>query len=320
VVTSVTLRAHTNPPIVATSLNIIRAVADKEFWKLVERLYEQLPALNDFGASGVHVIFPQMPVAPTNSTPGGFQALMTIQFLFANQPSVEAVRTALMPLETAFRNSSDNNTHSDPAEFQFSTTAFPTLSEFYTTTLTGVDRGGALTAMGSRLVSRTFIASASGPRTVADTFSRLRLSPGEAVSGNIVAGGAVARNSDVSSAVNPAWRRTLSHVSIIRGWGANATLAEQTQVQKELTEEMIPALKKLRLSDEPEMGSYLNEADAYEPDFQRSFWGLENYRRLYTIKKKWDPKGLFIVRRGVGSEDWDDDGLCRVRSCNGDRV
>lgn len=314
-----TLRAHENPAIVATSLSLTREVADKGFWALVERLYEQLPALNDFGASGVHVIFPQMPLPPTNSTPGGLQALMTVQFLFANQPSVEVVRKALRPLEAAFRNASDGKTHSDPAGFEFQATGFPSLGDFYTTTLTGVDRGGALTAMGSRLVSRAFIASASGPREVADTFSRLRLSPGEAVSGNLVAGGAVARNGKVvSSSVNPAWRRTLSHVSIIRGWGANSTLAEQTEVQRELTEEMIPALKALKLPGEPDMGSYLNEADAHEPDFQRSFWGLENYRRLYAIKKRWDPKGLFIVRRGVGSEDWDDDGLCPVRSCGSD--
>lgn len=310
-----TLRAHANPPIVAISLDLNREVADKKFWMLVEKLYEQLPALNDFGASGVHVIFPQMPVPPTNGTSGGLQAQMTVQFLFVDQPSVAAVRAAIRPLEAAFRSaSSDGKTHSDPPGFAFRATAFPSVGAFYAAVLPASDRGGALTAMGSRLVSRDFIASASGARSVADAFSRLRLAPGEAVSGNIVAGGAVARAGDAGS-VNPAWRRTLSHVSIVRGWGANATLAEQERVQTELTGEMVPILKGLKLRDEPEMGSYLNEANAREPDFQKSFWGLENYRRLYAIKKRWDPDGLFIVRKGVGSEDWDDDGLCRVASC-----
>jgi hypothetical protein len=61
------------------------------------------------------------------------------------------------------------------------------------------------------------------------------------------------------------------------------------------------------------MGAYLNEANAYEKDFQSSFWG-DNYNRLYKIKQKWDPTGLFITRSGVGSEDWDTEGLCRVKS------
>ena len=60
------------------------------------------------------------------------------------------------------------------------------------------------------------------------------------------------------------------------------------------------------------MGSYLNEADSEEPDFQKSFWG-DNYSRLYNIKRKWDPHGVFVVRKGVGSENWDDKGLCRLK-------
>lgn len=44
-------------------------------------------------------------------------------------------------------------------------------------------------------------------------------------------------------------------------------------------------------------------------DLHQSFWG-SNYPRLYQIKQKWDPEGLFIVRTGVGSEDWDAEGLC----------
>jgi hypothetical protein len=62
---------------------------------------------------------------------------------------------------------------------------------------------------------------------------------------------------------------------------------------------------------QPDTGAYLNEADAHEADFQTSFWG-ENYERLYEIKQQWDPSGLFISRVGVGSEDWDDAGLCKL--------
>ncbi len=51
----------------------------------------------------------------------------------------------------------------------------------------------------------------------------------------------------------------------------------------------------------PGSGAYVNEADYFEADWQRSFWGV-NYPRLLAIKKKVDPDNLFRVHHGVGSE------------------
>lgn len=48
-------------------------------------------------------------------------------------------------------------------------------------------------------------------------------------------------------------------------------------------------------------GTYVNEADYFEPDWQQSFWG-ENYARLLAIKKRVDPEGLFNCHHCVGSE------------------
>eukprot|EP00039_Didymoeca_costata_P022899 m.5510 g.5510 ORF g.5510 m.5510 type:complete len:676 (-) comp3321_c0_seq1:98-2125(-) len=56
-------------------------------------------------------------------------------------------------------------------------------------------------------------------------------------------------------------------------------------------------------------GSYWNEADYYEPNWQMSFWG-ENYEKLLTIKKKYDASGLFVCHHCVGSEFWSPDGNC----------
>ena len=61
----------------------------------------------------------------------------------------------------------------------------------------------------------------------------------------------------------------------------------------------------------PDAGSYSNEADSIEPNFQTTFYG-PNYNKLLSIKRKYDPHGLFIVNSGVGSEEWDADGFCRV--------
>jgi FAD/FMN-containing dehydrogenase len=51
----------------------------------------------------------------------------------------------------------------------------------------------------------------------------------------------------------------------------------------------------------PDAGSYVNETDYHQPDWQRSFWG-DNYTRLLEIKHAYDPGNLFRVHHGVGSE------------------
>jgi len=61
----------------------------------------------------------------------------------------------------------------------------------------------------------------------------------------------------------------------------------------------------------PDTGAYASEADYYEPNWQRQFWG-DNYFELYRIKQKYDPKGLFVCHHCVGSEDWSEDGNCYV--------
>jgi FAD/FMN-containing dehydrogenase len=43
----------------------------------------------------------------------------------------------------------------------------------------------------------------------------------------------------------------------------------------------------------PNSGAYWNETDRYEPNWEESFWGKENYAKLKTIKQKYDPNGVF---------------------------
>jgi FAD/FMN-containing dehydrogenase len=51
----------------------------------------------------------------------------------------------------------------------------------------------------------------------------------------------------------------------------------------------------------PGAGTYLNECDYFEPDWQSSFWG-SNYPRLLDIKRRYDPMNIFRVHHGVGTE------------------
>ena len=87
--------------------------------------------------------------------------------------------------------------------------------------------------------------------------------------------------------------------------GREPDLAEGRKESAEIT----AAADRLRVLA-PDSGSYFNETNYFERSFQKSFWG-PNYPRLQSVKKKYDPDGLFFVHHGVGSEDWDKDGFVR---------
>lgn len=88
--------------------------------------------------------------------------------------------------------------------------------------------------------------------------------------------------------------------------------AEEVEILKQaMTQEIVPILA--NITGESDSGAYSNEADVREPDFQTTFFGA-GYNRLRIIKRVYDPEDMFIVGAGVGSEDWDEAGLCRVAS------
>lgn len=107
-----------------------------------------------------------------------------------------------------------------------------------------------------------------------------------------------AANAAVSqdNAVNPAWREALVFGMGNVVYGYNDTVEEMAAANKQ----MVDAYAVWRdVSD----GTYLNEADINEPDWQQSFYG-SNYDRLYDLKQKVDPWGVLYATGAVGSEDW----------------
>jgi hypothetical protein len=61
----------------------------------------------------------------------------------------------------------------------------------------------------------------------------------------------------------------------------------------------------------PEPGAYVSESNYFEKRWQQAYWG-SNYPRLASIKRKYDPAGLFFVHNGVGSEEWSADGFAKL--------
>jgi hypothetical protein len=99
------------------------------------------------------------------------------------------------------------------------------------------------------------------------------------------------------TAVNPAWRETLSHMISTVSWPMYASTEEQMAFRQNFT---FKHMQRWRDAS-PGAGSYLSESDRLEPNFQWSFYG-SYYPKLLKLKQKFDAKNVFWASTAVGSE------------------
>ena len=85
---------------------------------------------------------------------------------------------------------------------------------------------------------------------------------------------------------------------------------QPNQAEGEAARAGVAAAMKFIRDATPGTGSYVNETDYFEPNWQQEFWG-ENYEPLSRIKRKYDPEDLFSCHHCVGSERWSTDGSCK---------
>jgi FAD/FMN-containing dehydrogenase len=114
--------------------------------------------------------------------------------------------------------------------------------------------------------------------------------------------GALARGRQTS--MNPAvFQAAALAIVASDGEGAPGVQGHEPDLHAAQTDRagVMAAMKILRDAT-PGGGAYVNEADYFEPDWQRSFWG-DNYGRLLDVKHKYDPDGLFTCHHCVGSSD-----------------
>jgi hypothetical protein len=110
-----------------------------------------------------------------------------------------------------------------------------------------------------------------------------------------------------SNAVNSGWRKSLMRPASEQQWSSSDLTEYQAKRAKAL--QFTKALKEL----DPELGTYLNEADTQTPNLQQAFWG-SNYPKLLSFKRLIDPNGVFFCQTCVGAEDWEEKSsgeLCR---------
>jgi hypothetical protein len=120
-----------------------------------------------------------------------------------------------------------------------------------------------------------------------------------------------------TAAVNPAWRNAVLHACLMTNQTASFSPQEARDEESRIQEYM-----RGWREVSPGAGSYMNEGDPGEPEWQHAFYG-ENYGKLLEIKRRRDPWGLLWAPTTVGSEAWEvrtEDGyprsqngrLCRV--------
>ncbi|KAJ7691173.1 hypothetical protein B0H17DRAFT_1201274 [Mycena rosella] len=81
----------------------------------------------------------------------------------------------------------------------------------------------------------------------------------------VVGGGKVAEDANISSAVHPAWRTAKIHLILAKGWSDSASPAEIDVLRRKFKTRQRPILE---LISGPDAGAYSNEADVLEPAFQ----------------------------------------------------
>ncbi|KAJ7499969.1 FAD-binding domain-containing protein [Mycena latifolia] len=169
------------------------------------------------------------------------------------------------------------------------------------------DSVGENLVLGSRLIPAASYRDA--PATVGKVYEQLLNAGTTEILGHLVAGGQVAANANISSGVNPAWRTAKTHLIVVNAWDDDTPLAEIKTLREMFQTTQLPIMEQMSGTN---AGAYGNEADVLEPNFQTTFFGQANYAKLSGIKSKYDPTDLFIVPAGVGSERWDEWGLCTV--------
>ncbi|KAK0475870.1 FAD-binding domain-containing protein [Armillaria novae-zelandiae] len=165
---------------------------------------------------------------------------------------------------------------------------------------------GSNGVIGSRLIPES--AYRNHPDAFGHVYTRLLEAGASAVLGVLVAGGKVSENAFIDSAIHPAWRTTKTHIILANTWEDSTSLSNILSIQNTFKDSQLPILQQIAGSPG---AAYSNEADSLEEDFKTTFFG-RNYPRLEDIKRRYDPKDLFIVAAGVRSDKWDKDGLCRV--------
>lgn len=281
VVTSVTTKAFKDTVVTAASWSFDSGKLGKDkFWAAAKAVLDRSV---DFVDNGVYTYFV---LAPSSN---GQDFSFAMQPFFAPNKTKAGLNTILAPLQSRL---TSLNVPFSPKITEYKGFYPAWQAEFSLESQSDVQ-----TAFGSRLFPRSNFASETG-RNVTFTGLRQTVEANQTIIGFNL-GPTLARGGNPDNAVNPAWRNAVLHAITSQRWDVKASAADIRAARTSFTNGTMKKWRDLT----PGSGSYLNEADRLEPNWQQSFWG-DKYTKLAQIKKDWDPKTVFWAANAVGSEGW----------------
>ncbi|KAL1898270.1 hypothetical protein Sste5346_003678 [Sporothrix stenoceras] len=283
-ITAVTVKTH--PTVACTGATLSIAYGQTNFSKAVAAFHDLTPTFVD---AGLYVAY------TVTKTRG-----LNVQPFVAPNTTVDQFNTIVAPLVSQLVALNVTYTLGKA-------TSYPTFDDLYHALFsTAVDGGGGSPLLSGRLISKDDMTKSGAAINSAisnlvdagHTFVGVAVNPGHAVP-----------DPDASvSAVHPVWRNAAT--STFWEFEPPACLDEagRQQALQNLTQ-LGDALRKAS----PGSAVYANEGDVNEPNWQQAFWGA-NYKKLYDIKVKYDPTGVFWVPATPGAELWtlvDEKQLCK---------
>ncbi|MGA8458869.1 MAG: FAD-binding protein [Streptosporangiaceae bacterium] len=307
VVTRLTMRTHPMPGTLSTVRGTIRASGDAAFRRLLTELVRFLPSLcNDRWGE-------QITLSGDNSAEFGMHAVDLADeqaravwrpFLdwIDGQPGAFASTVSVRTIPFGVHWDAGLRDQYSPGSISRDDRPGAPRERFWNAT-NQMEVSWYVLAYGSRWLPRRLLDDADALADALFEASRpwlFQLHVNKALSG--AAPEAVAR--DRGTAINPAVFDAAA-LALTASWqqyafpgvAGHEPDAENAAVGARLVGQTMDVLRALA----PGAGSYVNETDYFEPDWQDSFWG-PNYPRLLEIKRRYDPQNIFRVHHGVGSE------------------
>lgn len=285
IITEVVMKAFPAPTVQSTSFSLSAKDNDNltTFWDAVIYFWSELPRLKAGGLSGYSYIY------PAKASPSGTWT-MSGRYSVFDVPNGTA-DALFEPFNQKFAPLTETVTWGTSPGY------YPTYFEAWSANIEKEPVASTGTILGSRLLPASSLTT--NLDHLRGTLQNITAGPasfGSALQFFPVANSA---NAHLNISLNPAWRNATVHVIVPGGFLPNATFAAQDAAYSQMTNDIVPQLNSLA----PDSGSYFNECDPFDPDWQWNFF-RENYVRLLAVKEKYDPDSVLWCLSCVGSELW----------------
>lgn len=332
VVTEYVIKHYPAPSNVTTAVVQIRPSSGttnnsaEASWDAVARFLGHLPDLMDKGLAGAATV--SVGEATTLFFPGlkledTLNGVAIRQIFWAFNSTPAAVEALVAPVLAELQSQANklcgagNGTNS-PLFVEMTTSSFDNYTSFYAE-ISGDNNAGGEGVSSSRLLGRHELTETPHSDIVANL--KIALNSWNTTAGNYATiglqGGPGVRDTPDErwGALLPAWRPAYLHF-IANGAPSDSQVAGSPKLAMQSGADWFEkSTEKMWRKWSPDSGAYMNEANPFNKEFKKDFYGA-GYARLQEVKRKYDPNESLFVLSGVGSDAWDydlDSGkLCRV--------